>query len=110
MGIVIKKRVSLAFLGKEYVDSFLILSAIPVAEYEAMEKDKKTVKQVVIEHFMSGAIQQDSSKLDITKDNLQELPGEVFVEAFKVITGQLDPKDLGLLKTPSSTEPSPQEN
>jgi hypothetical protein len=110
MGLVIKKRLSLAFLGKEYADSFLLLSAISVGEYEVLDKSSKTVKDTVIDHFISGSIHQDGGNVDVTKDNIEELPGEVYVEAFKVMTGQLDPKDLGQLTSPSTTDNQPQTN
>ena len=106
--IVIKKRVSLDFLGEEYKDSYLILKSISIGEYDKL--GDATVKDVVIERFLDGKIKQDGELIDITKENLTELPGEVFVEAFAAITGQLDPKLSGQLKMPSSTDIQPQTN
>jgi hypothetical protein len=108
MALVIKKRVSLEFLGEDYKDSYVLCSSVSIGEYEKIKDD--TVKDLVIKHFLEGKIKQDSGLVDITKDNLEELPGEVFVEVFAAITGQLDPKSQGLSTMQSSMEQKPQEN
>lgn len=93
MPIVIKKRVSLEFLGKDYKDSYLTLRSIPIGEYEKI--GDKSIKEVVIDYFIDGEIQQGENKVAVTKDNLLELPGEVFTHGFNVIAGTVDPKDNG---------------
>lgn len=108
MALVIKKRISLEFLGEEYKDSYLVLKAMSVTDYENL--GKKTVKECIIERFIDGEIQQDEEKVKITKDTLQELPGEVFVKAFAAITGQIDPKYQGLFPNQSTTDNQPQTN
>jgi hypothetical protein len=108
MPIVIKKKVSLDFLGDEYKDSYLILRSISIGDYEKL--GDITVKDCVIGRFIDGEIQQESGKVKLTKETLNELPGEVFVEAFAAITGQLNPKVWGQSKTQSSTNNPPQEN
>lgn len=90
MALVIKKRVSLEFLGEEYTDSYLILKSISVKDYEAL--GDVTVRDAVVERFIEGKIKQDGKLVDITKENLEELPGEAFVEAFERISGKTDPK------------------
>jgi hypothetical protein len=108
MPIVIKKKVSLDFLGDEYKDSYLILRSISIGDYEKL--GDITVKDCVIGRFIDGEIQQESGKVKLTKETLNELPGEVFVEAFAAITGQLNPKVWGQSKTQSSTNnPAPRE-
>lgn len=92
MALEVKKKVSLAFLGEDYSDSYIIVKSIPIGEYEKL---KGTVKDNVIKYFVSGEIKQDSGMVEITKDNLLELPGEVFVEAFEQMTGTPDPKSKG---------------
>lgn len=88
MGIVIKKKVSLNFLGEDYKGSYLIVKSISVGEYEKLSDE--SVKDTVISRFLDGKIKQDGEMIDITRDNLEELPGEVFVEAFKAMTGITD--------------------
>lgn len=108
--LIIKKKVLLDFLGEDYKDSFIVVRSISVGEYETMQKNKEaTVKDTVIDRFVSGQVKQDSGMVDITKDNLQELPGEVFVECFAAMTGA-DPKSPGLSSSPSSTTPQPPSN
>lgn len=86
--IKVNKRVSLDFLGEEYKDSFLVLNSISVAQYETLKDSKDSVKDTVKKHFVSGRIHQEGGDVDITKENIEELPGEVFVKSFAAITGQ----------------------
>lgn len=105
MPIVIKKRVSLAFLGDDYKDSFVLVKAVSVGEYDTMEG---TVKDEVKKRVLGGTLQQDGGDIEITKDNIEELPGEVFVKIFANMTGEeLDPKSEGLSTNPSTTDDQP---
>lgn len=88
MPIVIKKRVSLDFLGDDYKDSYILIRCISIGEYEKL--GDATVKETVKNRFIEGKIKQDSGMVDITKENLEELPGEVFVKAFESMTGVVD--------------------
>jgi hypothetical protein len=90
VAIVIKKRVSLDFLGEEYKGSYLIVGAVPISEIESMKNEK--VYEVVEKHFIEGKIKQGDEFVDITKDNIKELSGDVFVKVFDVISGKLSPK------------------
>lgn len=90
MGLIIKKRVSLEFLGEEYKDSYLIVRAIGVGEYDNL---KGTVRDEVINRFVDGEIVQDGKLMPVTLDNIKDLPGEVFVEAYSSMIGTL-PKEL----------------
>lgn len=49
------------------------------------------VRDVVAERFIEGEIPQDGKPVAITRDNLMDLPGEVFVEALSQITGRSSP-------------------
>lgn len=103
MGLVIKKRVSLAYLGEEYKDSFLILKSIPMSYWEKLKDEK--VEDVVREYFISGHIYQEEGYVDIAKENFDELPAEVVVDAFAKLCGELDPKPEGQSITQSPTTP-----
>jgi hypothetical protein len=39
MALVIKRKVSLDFIGEDYIDSFLTFKAISVSEYEGLKAD-----------------------------------------------------------------------
>lgn len=91
MEIIIKKKIALGFLGDEYKDSYINLKAIPVKELESLDG---TIKEEVVKRFVDGKINQDGKMIDITKENLFDLPGEVFIEGFAQISGKkLDPKE-----------------
>lgn len=101
--LVVKKKLMLDFLGEEYADSYIVLRSISVGEYDKLDG---TVREEVMNRFESGQINQDGKMVDITKDNLTELPGEVFVKAFEVMTGNIDPKLQEPLTKLSSTQPN----
>lgn len=104
MTIQIKKRVSLDFLGEEYKDSYLVFSAIPLKDYEALIEQSqqltednvasmKFIKEQITKRFIEGKVAQEGKLVEITADNLLELPGEVFLQAMQQLTGTPSPKD-----------------
>ena len=110
MALIIRKRISLDFLGDEYKDSYIVVRSQNLNDYEELKNSKKEVREVVIDNFIEGKIAQGSDMVDITKDNIRELSGEVFVEAFDRMMGVLNPKSPVLLMNQSSTEASPLQN
>lgn len=101
MSIVVKKRVSLDLLGEDYKDSFIILRSVPVKEYESLlgkiAKAKpgdslKLITDEIVDRFVSGKIAQEGGMVDLKAEELRELPGEVFLEAWDLITGKPSPK------------------
>lgn len=94
MGLVVKKKISLDFLGDEYKDSYIVVKSISVGEYETLVDSDITVRDAIKDRFIEGKIQQEDKVVDITLDNLLDLPGEVFVKAFAYITGQEAPTSL----------------
>lgn len=107
--LTIKKRVFLDFLGEDYAESYIVVRALSVSDYDKLQNEDKdkTVRQVVVENFVEGKIQQGDQMVDITKENLLELPGDVFAEAFDRMVGKIDPKLAGKSESPSSTTPPP---
>lgn len=113
MALLFKKRLSLAFLGEDYKDSYVNLRAISVHEYDNF--GDKTVKEVILDHFLDGEVNQEEGLIKVTKATAKELPHDVFTEAFTLLigsreAGQLDPKSEAPLTKPSSTAPTPPEN
>lgn len=106
MGLVIKKRVSLEFLGDDYAEGYLVFTAIPTSELgvmqeKALELQKKEedagaslefLKEEVISRFVEGKIPQDGELAEITKSNITDLPSDVFIEAWQQMNGKLSPK------------------
>lgn len=101
--IVIKKRVSLEFLGEDYKDAYLDFQSIPLKEYDKyvnMAKDKDEVKATNLvldtlkEKFIGGKFPDENGELfDIEKSQIEEFDITVAIQAFKILTGQdQDPK------------------
>lgn len=122
MTLVIKKRVSLEFLGEEYKEAYLVFKSIPLKDYEAVidempkdENNKEALKLIVKylkKYFVSGKFPDDEGSLqDVTAEDVEELDADTAITCFQTLMGQrLDPKSQGQLTNPSSTEAPPQEN
>lgn len=103
MAILIKKRVSLDFLGDEYKDGFLTFSSIPMSEYESMntkikelgddnEKALIFMREMVAARFIEGKFPNEKGELvAVAKEELSEFPAEVFLEVMGQLNGKLIP-------------------
>lgn len=100
MKIVIKKQISLEFLGEAYKDSYLTFRTMPLREYEAIlpaieeiqEDGKKSIaliKKVLEDHFIDGKFDGQ----DVVKEDLQDFDLNTLMKCFQIFTGQ-DPKAL----------------
>ena len=120
MAIVIKKRVSLEFLGEEYKDAELVFKSIPVLDYGDIQKsldqykeDNNKALSLIIEtlqkYFVSGKFPNETGQLaDVTKDDLTGLDAESTIKCFTIFTGQeLDPKAVNSLPNSSTTVETP---
>lgn len=119
--LVIKKQVSLEFLGEEYKDAYLIFKAIPLDDYENIaektpEGTKQAltyIKEILEKYFIAGKFPDENRKLqDVTKQDLGQLDGESAIKCFEVLSGtsagsQTDPLAVES-STPSKTEATPQ--
>jgi hypothetical protein len=102
--IEITKRVSLDFLGEIYADSYLTLKSIPMKDFQKViengqkasdvggTESLKYIQDQVQDRFVDGKVFNNGGLVDLTKDNLNELPGEVFTTAFQTLVGGLSPK------------------
>lgn len=97
--IVIKKRVGLDFLGKDYADSYLEFKSISISEYEKLvgemedldnvQSVKKTV-DILKSHFLDGKFQGET----VNKEDLDQFDVQTLVTCLEYFTGQkTDPKD-----------------
>ncbi len=117
MTLVIKKKVSLAFLGEGYEEAYLTFKSIPLKDYQGvmdeMPKDEDNAKALELiikylkQYFVGGKFPDEEGKLqDVTKEDVDELDAETAIKCFQALMGeQIDPKSEGLLTSPSSTEP-----
>lgn len=99
--IKITKRVSLAFLGDGYEDSYITVEAIPMKDIDDLQvrakeaEGKQSIKFLQDEltsRFVDGKIAQDGKLTEVTKEDLGDLPIDVFTEVFKQMSGQTDLK------------------
>lgn len=97
--IVIKKRISLEFLGKEYADCYLEFKTIPMKDYESYvekatkEKDDSRavefITETITELFIAGKfLGEDGVLFDVKKEELQDFDINTIITVFKTLTGQ----------------------
>ena len=95
--IVIKKRISLDFLGDEHQDSYLTFKSIPMREYkEYIEaaKGKDETKAVdfisdkISELFIEGKFFDGKELVVIEASDLVDLDIATTIQIFKILTGQ----------------------
>jgi len=115
--IIIKKKVTLEFLGDEYKDSYLTFKSIPIGEYEdlitALDKVEKKesmseIMKIIQNYFVEGLF--DGQK--VAKEDVSQFDGETILKCFETLTGQktvegerqLDPKSESESTSTSITE------
>lgn len=126
MALVIKKRISLEFLGDEYKGAYLTFRKIPAVDYEQIDQRQSELKgveslkylvELLSTYFVEGKFPDESGKLaEVTKKDFDVLDGDTAVQLFNDLTGQnpqpeepnVDPKDEDSSTTPSGTVPQPQ--
>src|ERR1700686_2166877 len=96
--IVIRKHVSLAFLGESYQDAYINFRSIPIGEFEeiraAMRNNENDLaatflKPYLQEYFIDGKFPNDEDELeDLAKDDLDGLDAESILECWKGLSGQ----------------------
>jgi hypothetical protein len=91
--ILIKKKVALDFLGKEYEDSFLTFKSMPISEYEKLigelegadnKSSLKLTVKILKDNFIEGKFQGE----DVTKEDLEQFDIETLVKCLEIFTGQ----------------------
>lgn len=100
--IKITKRVGLEFLGEDYKDSYLVFNAVTMKDLDEIQAQAAIVQEhqdpkenldffrsVVDPRFVEGKINQDGKLAEVSKDDLQDLPLEVYVEIFQELMGKL---------------------
>lgn len=108
--IIIKRKITLEFLGKDYEGDYLVFKAVPVSEHEVLmdqidplpegatqdqirESNKEATKLMVRcleEKFIEGRFQNQ----DVKKEDMGEFDGGTVNKCFALLTGQdADPKE-----------------
>lgn len=104
--MVIKKRISLDFLGEDYKEAYLVFRGIGLKEFEEyqkkgedLEKDGaagsfKLLGDLLSSHYLSGKGPNEKGELaEVTKEEVEQLDIDTALKIFQLLTGQeLDPK------------------
>lgn len=112
--IIIKKKVSLEFLGEEYKDAYLTFRAISLDEIEKLDKIVNNIedtnkaidnfKKICREYFIDGKFPDSKGELqNVTLEDLGKFNTEVISACFEKIVGILDPKDKASSTNSSGT-------
>lgn len=99
--ITIEKRISLEFLGDEYADSYVVMQAIPMKDYEDIQNKTEAIQEsgdnhaamkfmvdLLTERFIRGEIKQGDKLEPVKAEDLAEMPGEFFMGVMERMTGQ----------------------
>jgi hypothetical protein len=97
--IVIKRKISLDFIGADYKDCYLEFKTIPMKDYEKYvelageNKDEKKavgfITSTLQDLFISGKfIGEDDELFDVKKEELGDFDMNVMITVFKTLTGQ----------------------
>lgn len=121
MGLVIRKKVTLEFLGDEYKDAYLVFRALPIKDLQEIQdkmpkedaKDRSQAIPIMLdvlkEYFLSGkSPDEDGNLQDVTKEDLDNLDSSTAIECFQALSG-VDPKAMGESEN-SSTPSTPTES
>ena len=105
MKIVIKKKVSLDFLGDDYKEAYINFNAFSIGDFEIILDQAEEIKEdgkksivfilkVLKERFIDGKFPNEKGELeDLTADDLVQFDFEVVNKCFQILSGQNpDPK------------------
>lgn len=122
--LVIRKRVTLEFLGDEYKEAYLVFRSIPVSEYDGLltkikgvgednSKANDLILGILKSHYIEGKFPDDKGELEALdgKEELDGLDRDALLQCFGVLTGQdikaaADAPEQGVTLSPKSDTPS----
>ncbi len=101
--VVIKKKISLEFLGKDYAEGYLEFKSVSFKEYQEYlgdgleDKPEKEAVEIITniinKHFLGGKFPDEEGKLfELTKEDINDFDLETIIKVFKILTGQDDSK------------------
>ncbi len=97
--IVIKKKIELDFLGKEYEGGYVEFQSLSIKEIEGKldeiqnvgDDNKRAVKmmlELLTKCFISGEFVNGDSKEAINKEDLQDFDIQSIIKFFSILSGQ----------------------
>lgn len=96
--IIIKRKITLGFLGEDYKADYLIFKSVPVNDYpKIVDKQPddnveatKYIQEILKDQFIEGRFQEQ----DVAKEDIGKFDGETISHCFALLTGQsADPKE-----------------
>jgi hypothetical protein len=108
MAFVVKKKLSLDFLGDGWKDAYLEFSGLTFKEsrgFTSQKFDEKNpdsdenlnfVINLLKEHFLTGKGYDGTDLIDIAKDDIEDLPPEAISKAVEALVGGPDPKSTAI--------------
>lgn len=111
MALIIKKRVSLEFLGEEYKDAYVVFRSIPAIDLADIigktegKEDSAVLIPIFIDTLQKYFLEGKAGEEDITKEDVGQFDANTVTTCFSILAGRdIDPKAEGTLKSTSSTE------
>lgn len=99
--LVIRKRVTLEFLGDEYKEAFIDFKSVPVGDYDKLiesvkagQDDNKKANKIILgilkQYYISGQFPNEDGVLENldSEDELENLDREALLQCFGKMTGQ----------------------
>lgn len=99
MALVIRKRVDLDFLGEDYKESYITFKAIPIKDFELIQKTQSEIGEDNIKalhfilenlkkYFIEGkGIDENKKVIDLVIDDIGELDQASIIKCFQALTG-----------------------
>lgn len=99
MAFVVKKRVSLEFLGEDWKDAYVVMTPFSwndnttllkyrKADPETVLKDQEELSDIIKNRIVEGKGFDGTKLIPITKDNVGDLPMEAFMVIFTELQGK----------------------
>jgi hypothetical protein len=97
--LIIRKRVTLEFLGDAYKEAYLEFKSIPVADYDDLIAKTNSAKgsesftvilDILKSYYLGGKFPNDKNELEDleSKEELDSLDRDALIECFAKLTGQ----------------------
>ena len=95
----ITKKVDLAYLGEDWKECYLEfnlpsygdLKDLTNADTTDAEKAEKGL-ETILGLFKGGFAMSEGKKMEVKKEDLEDMPVEIMNKCFKAISGEIDPK------------------
>jgi len=94
----ITKKIDLSYLGDEWKECYLEFDLPSYGDLKEMTTEGTDAEKVekgletIVGLFKGGYAISGGKKVEVTKEDLKDIPIEILTKCFKVISGEVDPK------------------